>query len=254
MLQWAVSSIIVGRSGDQTRRDSRRRRLSFCSCRSPQRSPGVAAVVGSDRGGVRFDDRGDDRDWTRRNAHVVRESDTVNLPIPFPAAAPAATPMSSPCQGLREHRSRNPKHSKAVRQHRPSASAPIDLPCRRARAARPGKGRWRWTDPGRHQAPTRSCAAADASARSLISCWKRVRAGQSRVLVMRGEAGVGKTALLGLSRGERRANCRIAAGGGRRVRDGARVRGVASALQRRCSTVWSVCPARRPMRSARRSA
>ena len=56
------------------------------------------------------------------------------------------------------------------------------------------------------------------------------RAGQSRVLVLRGEAGVGKTALLDYV-GGRAGGCRLARRDRRRVRDGARVRRPASALR-----------------------
>jgi AAA ATPase domain len=56
-----------------------------------------------------------------------------------------------------------------------------------------------------------------------------VRAGESRVLVVRGEAGVGKTALLDYLAGQAR-GCRVGARGGHAVRDGAGVRRVAPAV------------------------
>ena len=84
------------------------------------------------------------------------------------------------------------------------------------------------------------CEALD---RLLVS----TRAGQSPVLVLRGEAGVGKTALLEYLL-EPRVGMPGRAGGGRRVRDGARVRRAASAVRADAG------PPRAPARPAARRA
>ena len=70
-----------------------------------------------------------------------------------------------------------------------------------------------------------------------------VRAGHSSVLVLRGESGVGKTALLELRR-ERASGCRVARVGGRRVGDGPAVRRPAPAVRTDAGS------AGRPARSA----
>ena len=79
--------------------------------------------------------------------------------------------------------------------------------------------------------PAGGCSAGAASARRWTGWWRASRAGQSRALVLRGEAGVGKTRAAGLSWRRTRRAARIAPRGRRRVGDGARVRGPAPAVR-----------------------
>ena len=89
------------------------------------------------------------------------------------------------------------------------------------------------------------CAALD----QLVAS---VRGGPSRALVLRGEAGVGKSALLEYLVAHA-SGCGIARATGCRVGDGARVRGVAAAVRAVPAIAWSAFPARSAMRLASRS-
>ena len=80
-----------------------------------------------------------------------------------------------------------------------------------------------------------------------------VRAGQSGALVLRGEAGVGKTALLEYA-AERAEGCRVLRAVGRGVRDGAAVRRAAPAVRAAARPARAAAGARSATRSGRRSA
>ena len=80
------------------------------------------------------------------------------------------------------------------------------------------------------RAPSAGVAGASRRAEALDRLLENVRGGQSAVLVIRGEAGVGKTALLHYC-ARQASGFRVAADRRRRVRDGAAVRGAAPALR-----------------------
>jgi hypothetical protein len=95
------------------------------------------------------------------------------------------------------------------------------------------------------QGRRRECAALDR----LIEA---VRAGESRALVVRGEPGMGKTALLDYLAGHAE-GCRVVRAAGVQSRWNSRSRPCTSCA-RRCWTAWIICRARSATRWGPRSA
>ena len=101
-------------------------------------------------------------------------------------------------------------------------------------------------------APERRLRGRRRECETLDRLVANVRAGQSRVLVLRGEAGAGKTALLEYLL-ERASGMPHRASGGRGVRDGARVRWAASAVRAVPGPARAPARSRSATRSPRRS-
>ena len=95
-----------------------------------------------------------------------------------------------------------------------------------------------------HGRPPRELAGRRAECGVLDALLMAVRAGESRVLVVHGEPGVGKTALLEYLAGQA-AGCRVLRAVGRAVGDGAGLRRVASAVRAAAGPAGRSCRVRR---------